>query len=590
MELLRTDRPDDHEAIKFDGLTVWTPEEWSWWRRKQIKPETIILNNVSGCIKDGEFAAVIGPSGAGKTTFLVALGGKCTLPSKGTVTVKGRNVKTLQGVVEILPQFEVFVNSLSVMEHLIFMIEIKLGSWKKASNKFILDSLIKELKLSAHKDTSIESLSGGERRLLSIATSLLSNPQILICDEPTTGLDSYNALLVIDILKKLSVAGKIVICSVHQPSSDLFKEFNSILLMAEGRLLFHGSHEECKEVFARINFHCPENYNPAEYYIKTVSNLNNYRYVEIMESFRDRSCEYDDLERPSIELTNNITKRNWFRQVHLLLWRSSITLKRSIRNHIFQLFITLMLSSMVLGICFGGVSGTTPRGTQDMQGLLWLLTSELSFILAYSALNIFSTELTLFKREVGMYDCSAYLVATFLCFLPRCVIWPFTLVIVATTAVELPNHVLTAIKFITALFFTGLSSVAFGLGMGAIFLTSGLMDDVMSAVDMPLLLVSGVFLQLTSLPVWLYPVKYLSHFYYGMDALSNIYWRQVDHIDCPSNCTDPCIKDGISVLIYKGYSNDFILQDTFGLLFIMSMWGVLAYFGLKREENKGYAY
>ncbi|XP_059054956.1 protein brown-like [Achroia grisella] len=589
MALIRTVQEKNYDAIRFDGLTVWTPEEKSWWRRKQKKPKCFILNNVSGCIKNGEFAAVIGPSGAGKTTFLVALGGKCTLPSKGKVTVKGRNVTELQGVVEIVPQFEVFMNNLSVMEHLIFMIEMKLGSSKNPSNKFILHSLMTELKLYAHKETLIQSLSGGERRVLSIATSLLSNPEILICDEPTTGLDSYNATLVIEMLKKMSMAGKIVICSVHQPSSDLFKEFNTILLMAEGRLLFHGSHEDCNEVFASVNLHCPENYNPAEYYIKTVSNLNNYRYEEIMESFRDRSSRNDDPDRISNALTH-IYKRRWLKQVYLLLWRSTITLKRSIRTHIFQLFITLMISSMVIGTCFAGVSGTTPRGTQDIQGLLWLLTSELSFILAYSTLNVFNTELALFKREVGMYDCSAYIVATFLCFIPRCVIWPLTLVILATTTVQLPNHLITVLKFIIALFFTGLSSVAFGLGMGAFFISTGLMDDVMASVDLPLLLTSGVFLRLTSMPTWLYPLKYLSHFYYGMDALSNIYWRQIDYIDCPSNSTDPCIKDGVSALIYMGYSKNYIVQDISGLFLVLSIWSTLAYYGLKREENKGYAY
>jgi ABC-type multidrug transport system ATPase subunit len=80
---------------------------------------------------------------------------------------------------------------------------------------------------------------------------LLSSPQILICDEPTTGLDSYNAWLVIDILKKLTICGKVVICSVHQPSTDIFKEFSSLMLMAEGKLLFHGSPDDCEELFNR---------------------------------------------------------------------------------------------------------------------------------------------------------------------------------------------------------------------------------------------------------------------------------------------------------------------------------------------------
>ncbi|CAH0724590.1 unnamed protein product, partial [Brenthis ino] len=257
--------------IKVENLKVWTPEEKSWWRRNPTKPREVILNNISVHMKTGEFIAVIGPSGAGKTTYLVTLAGKNTLPSTGRVTINGTNVKELRGFSEILPQFDVFMDSLNVMEHLIFMTEMKLGSVKNLTHKSILKSLIHELKLKTLEDSPISSLSGGERRLLSLATLLLSRPQILICDEPTTGLDSYNAALVIDVLKKLSVCGKIVICSVHQPSSDLFKEFNAISLMSKGKLLFHGSQEECKNMFEKMNLYCPHNYNPAEFYIKAVS-------------------------------------------------------------------------------------------------------------------------------------------------------------------------------------------------------------------------------------------------------------------------------------------------------------------------------
>lgn len=66
--------------------------------------------------------------------------------------------------------------------------------------------------------------------------------------------------------------------------------------------------------------------------------------------------------------------------------------------------------------------------------------------------------------------------------------------------------------------------------MSALFTSTGIMGDVIPCTDIPLLLMSGAFYNLPSLPVWLYPLKYISHFYYGMDAVSNIYWRQIDHI------------------------------------------------------------
>ncbi|XP_037298559.1 protein white isoform X2 [Manduca sexta] len=503
---------NDDEVIRINGLKVWTPEEKSWWRRKVIKPQGLILNGVSGCIKEGEFAALIGPSGAGKTTFLVSLAGKCTLPSDGSVTVNGRNVK--QGAVEIVPQFEVFMDSLSVKEHLIFMTEMKLGNYKKPHNNVILNTLIRDLKLKSHLNTPIKGLSGGERRLLSLASSLLSNPQILICDEPTTGLDSYNALLVIGVLKKLSLTGKVVICSVHQPSWDLFKEFSSILLMAEGKLLFHGTHEQCRRLFESINLRCPMNYNPAEFYIRALSNGRGY-IEKILEMSPNGFSECRETSEITDKGSIKMTQRHWCKQVELLLWRSSISLKRDIRNQLLQLFLSVI---------------------------------------------------------------------------PRCIVWPITLVFIATLAVELPNHVVTALEFTAALIGAGFASVAYGLGMSAVFISSGVMGDVMPCADLPLFLMSGAFLRITSIPLWLYPLKYISHFYYAMDAISNLYWRQIYYIDCPSNSTTLCIKDGPSVLLENGYSANFIFEDCLGLMFITILWSLLAYWGLKREEKKGYAY
>ncbi|XP_037298558.1 protein brown isoform X1 [Manduca sexta] len=578
---------NDDEVIRINGLKVWTPEEKSWWRRKVIKPQGLILNGVSGCIKEGEFAALIGPSGAGKTTFLVSLAGKCTLPSDGSVTVNGRNVK--QGAVEIVPQFEVFMDSLSVKEHLIFMTEMKLGNYKKPHNNVILNTLIRDLKLKSHLNTPIKGLSGGERRLLSLASSLLSNPQILICDEPTTGLDSYNALLVIGVLKKLSLTGKVVICSVHQPSWDLFKEFSSILLMAEGKLLFHGTHEQCRRLFESINLRCPMNYNPAEFYIRALSNGRGY-IEKILEMSPNGFSECRETSEITDKGSIKMTQRHWCKQVELLLWRSSISLKRDIRNQLLQLFLSVMASSLVIGTCYMGISGNTQRGIQDIRGFLWLMTSEVCFGLSYNALYAFDAEITLFKREAGMYSCSAYFVNRLLNYIPRCIVWPITLVFIATLAVELPNHVVTALEFTAALIGAGFASVAYGLGMSAVFISSGVMGDVMPCADLPLFLMSGAFLRITSIPLWLYPLKYISHFYYAMDAISNLYWRQIYYIDCPSNSTTLCIKDGPSVLLENGYSANFIFEDCLGLMFITILWSLLAYWGLKREEKKGYAY
>ncbi|KAJ0182742.1 hypothetical protein K1T71_002111 [Dendrolimus kikuchii] len=567
-----TPEENDDVVIAITKLLVWTPEEKSWWRCKSKKQSTLILDKVSGYVKRGEFAAVIGPSGAGKTTFLVSLAGKCTLPSEGMVTVNSVNVKDVQYTVEIVPQFDVFIDSLSVIEHLIFMTEMKLGSYKTPSNRSALSMLIRELKLEAHQETPIFALSGGERRLLSLATSLLSNPEILICDEPTTGLDSYNAAVVIDVLKKISTYINNTVNKQKLRYKFLYNTLTSINL------------HFCP---ISIDLRCPVNYNPAEFYIRAVSN--NRQLGKIQKYYEDR-LDYVEPSLSEVSSRRSLSQRNWFKQVHLLLWRLSLTLKREVKNHLLQLFLSVMVSALILGTCYSGISGTTQRGVQDIRGFLWLITSEVSFSLSYSALYVFEFEMSLFKREVGIYKCSAYLVSRFLSFIPRCILWPATLVTLATFTVNLPNHLITSLEIMTALTVSAIGAMSYGLGMSALFTSTGIMGDVIPCADIPLLLMSGAFHNIPSMPVWLYPVKYVSHFYYAMDAVSNVYWRQIDHIDCPLNETSLCVKDGPSVLIANGYSTNFILQDGVGLLFLTLLWALLGYCGLKREERKGYAY
>lgn len=97
----------------------------------------------------------------------------------------------------------------------------------------------------------IKGISGGERKRLSFAAEVLTNPHLMFCDEPTSGLDSFMALNVVQVLKNMAQLGKTIVCTIHQPSSEIFALFDKILLMAEGRTAFLGSPNEADEFFTR---------------------------------------------------------------------------------------------------------------------------------------------------------------------------------------------------------------------------------------------------------------------------------------------------------------------------------------------------
>nr|CAD7404222.1 unnamed protein product [Timema cristinae] len=137
--------------------------------------------------------------------------------------------------------------------------------------------LIVSLGLQDKEDTMIGSqgsnkvLSGGEKKRLSFATEMLTDPPLLFCDEPTTGLDSYSAQKLVCMMKLMASKGKTVLCTIHQPSSNIFNMFNQFILVAEGRIAYFGFKETALTFFEGLGYICPPMNNPADFFIRTLS-------------------------------------------------------------------------------------------------------------------------------------------------------------------------------------------------------------------------------------------------------------------------------------------------------------------------------
>lgn len=103
-----------------------------------------------------------------------------------------------------------------------------------------IDYLAGHLGLNKILNSPLRNLSGGERKKVALAIQIINDPPILFCDEITTGLDSYSAAHVINALRKVARSGKIVICTIHQPASGLFDQFQEVILLTNGRLAYQG--------------------------------------------------------------------------------------------------------------------------------------------------------------------------------------------------------------------------------------------------------------------------------------------------------------------------------------------------------------
>ncbi len=200
------------------------------------------LHDLNFDIDSGTLVGIMGSSGAGKSTVLNILNGSIR-PSSGSVMINGKNLfdsdGKLEGVVGNIPQDDLLVEELTVFQNLYYNTKLCFGSLDNDEIINKVDDVIHSLGLNEIRDLKVgnvlnKMISGGQRKRLNIGLELVREPSILFVDEPTSGLSSRDAENVMDLLKQLALGGKLVFVVIHQPSSEIFRMFDQLLMLDTG--------------------------------------------------------------------------------------------------------------------------------------------------------------------------------------------------------------------------------------------------------------------------------------------------------------------------------------------------------------------
>ncbi|KAL3419145.1 Brefeldin A resistance protein (ABC-2 type transporter) [Phlyctema vagabunda] len=246
--------------------------------------DRILLDDVQGWVKPGMLGALMGSSGAGKTTLLDVLAQRKTDGTiKGSIQVDGRPLSvSFQRSAGYCEQLDVHEPLATVREALEFsaLLRQSRDTPKEEKLKYV-DTIVQLLEMEDIENCLIGTAGAGlsveQRKRLTIGVELVSKPSILIfLDEPTSGLDGQAAFNIVRFLRKLADAGQAVLVTIHQPSAQLFAQFDSLLLLAKGgKTVYFGDIGDnaatVKEYFARYDAPCPKDANPAEHMIDVVS-------------------------------------------------------------------------------------------------------------------------------------------------------------------------------------------------------------------------------------------------------------------------------------------------------------------------------
>ncbi len=239
--------------------------------------------------ESGQLIGIMGGSGVGKSTLLNVLNGNLK-PKSGEITInsydifKNRNI--LEGVIGFIPQDDLLMEELTVFQNLYYNAKLCFKNFSeeeinKAVEKILIDLDLHEIKNLRVGDPLNKFISGGQRKRLNIALELIREPSVLFVDEPTSGLSSVDSEMVMDLLKEQTLKGKLLIVNIHQPSSDLYKLFDKLIILDKGGYpIYYGNPIDAVVYFKKMTHHV----NAEESDCIKCGNVNPEQVLQIIEA------------------------------------------------------------------------------------------------------------------------------------------------------------------------------------------------------------------------------------------------------------------------------------------------------------------
>uniref|UniRef100_A0A0A1WMB2 Protein scarlet n=1 Tax=Zeugodacus cucurbitae TaxID=28588 RepID=A0A0A1WMB2_ZEUCU len=576
-----------------------------------------IINNSTGAVQPGNLMALMGSSGSGKTTLMSTLAFRQPAGTivQGEILINGRRIGPfMHRISGYVYQDDLFIDTLTVLEHLTFMAHLRLDRRvSRRERKAIINDLLERTGLLSVAHTRIGSgddkkmLSGGERKRLAFAVELLNDPVILFCDEPTTGLDSFSAQQLVQTLYDLAKKGTTILCTIHQPSSQLFDMFNNVLLLADGRVAFTGSPQNALNFFAENGYHCPEAYNPADFLIGVLATDPGYeqasqrsaQHLCDMFAVSGAAKQRDMLVNLEIHMAQTgdypfdaevdaFRSAAWYKKFHMLWYRASLSLMRDPTVQRMR-FFQKMAIAIIIGACFAGTITVSQLGVQAVQGALFVMISENTFHPMYSVLNVFPQGFPLFLRETrsGMYSTAQYYVANILAMLPGMIIEPLLFVIICYWITGLRS---TFFAFsITAISIVLVMNVATACGcfFSTAFNSVPLAMAYLVPVDYIFMITSGIFIKISTLPTAFYWTQFLSWMLYANEAMTIAQWSGVQNITCFEESENlPCFHTGQDVLDKYSFNESNLYRNLLAIVAIYFGFHILGCYCLWRRAKK----
>jgi ABC-type multidrug transport system ATPase subunit len=545
---------DDHEFISNHSFAVMDPIDLVWKDTRVRVGTAELLHGVTGRISEG-LIAIMGPSGSGKTTLLNCL--SCRLDPRAEVTgelrINGESYTTskLKKFLGYVMQDDIHNPLLTVRETLQFVAEARLGHRHTPDElATMVQDAMKSLSLVHCADSLIgvgnDGISGGEKKRLSVAIELLSRPKMLFLDEPTSNLDSLDALHFIRSLRDLvRETHCVVVCTIHQPQFKVFQLFDRLIMLRSGDIVYDGGVNPGVLDFCRAcGKPCPSDVNPADHIMEVIS-------PDLNDSFNTEAAKRQHIlglyRADEVDINRGAGRSNmqylregapFMGMLKMSMHRSMTLIKRRRNEFIINALITVV-NAFLVGLVFLRIGNGPSSTAKRLPALFFCIVNQCSFgaVSSSSTLNVERASI-MRDRASGHISALSYYAGKIL--VELLVKLPFPIVFSIIT------YFLIGFQESAGHFFKYLAAVVLshhtGIGV-ALVVSSIARSATATALALPLFmelgrLFGGYFIPLAQLPPGLRWINYISYIFYGFNSIAHNEMDDLVLVGCtPPSCT-----------------------------------------------------
>uniref|UniRef100_H3GNG1 ABC transporter domain-containing protein n=1 Tax=Phytophthora ramorum TaxID=164328 RepID=H3GNG1_PHYRM len=428
-------------TVAFQDLHYFVPDP------KNPKAELELLKGINGYAVPGSITALMGSSGAGKTTLMDVIAGRKTGGKiTGKILLNGYEASDLaiRRCTGYCEQMDVHSEAATIREALTFSSFLRQDASIPDSKKYdSVNECIELLGLEDIADQIIRGSSVEQMKRLTIGVELAAQPSVIFLDEPTSGLDARSAKLIMDGVRKVADSGRTIICTIHQPSSEVFYLFDSLLLLKRGgeTVFFGDLGENCRNLidyFENIPgvSPLPKGYNPATWMLECigagVSNGagNQTNFVDYFRSSSynqqlEANMAKEGITVPSPDLPEMVfgKKRaaNSMTQMRFVVWRYIQMYWRTPAYNLTRMILAIFLA-LLFGIIFVSADYASYSGLNSGVGMVFMAALFNSMMAFQSVLPLTCSERASFYRERASqtYNAFWYFLGSTLAEIPYC--------------------------------------------------------------------------------------------------------------------------------------------------------------------------